>query len=39
LLEWLEDRNVIVLQADGMGRRVITVIGPGWETLPGAPQA
>lgn len=39
LLEWLEDRNVIVLQADGMGRRVITVIGPGWETLPGVPQA
>ncbi|MGO2958812.1 MAG: ATP-binding protein [Acetobacter sp.] len=39
LLEWLEDRNVIVLQADGMGRRIITIIGPGWETLPGMPQA
>lgn len=38
LLEWLEDRNIIVLRADGMGRRVMTVIGPGWETLPGVPQ-
>lgn len=38
LVEWLEDRNIIVLRADGMGRRVITVIGPGWETLPGVPQ-
>lgn len=38
LLEWLEDRNIIVLQADGMGRRIITLIGPGWETLPGMPQ-
>ncbi|MFT9315320.1 MAG: ATP-binding protein, partial [Acetobacter orientalis] len=38
LLEWLEDRNIIVLQADGMGRRIITIIGPGWETLPGMPQ-
>ncbi|KFL89310.1 hypothetical protein AmDm5_1613 [Acetobacter malorum] len=38
LVEWLEDQNIIVLRADGMGRRVITVIGPGWETLPGVPQ-
>ena len=35
LLGWLEDQNLIVLRADGMGRRVLTFIGTGWETLPG----
>jgi hypothetical protein len=35
LLAWLEDQNLLVLRADGMGRRVLTFIGTGWETLPG----
>ncbi|MBS0960239.1 MULTISPECIES: ATP-binding protein [Acetobacter] len=35
VLEWLEDRNIIVLRKDGVERRILTVIGPGWETLPG----
>ncbi|QEO16736.1 ATP-binding protein [Acetobacter vaccinii] len=39
LLGWLEDRNLIVLRSDGVGRRVLSVIGAGWETLPGVADA
>ncbi|WP_338332796.1 ATP-binding protein [Acetobacter sp. LMG 32666] len=35
LLAWFEDQNLVVLRADGVGRRVLTFIGTGWETLPG----
>jgi hypothetical protein len=35
-LAYLEERNVLVLREDGAGRRTATVIGAGWETLPGA---
>ncbi|MGG6429822.1 helicase HerA domain-containing protein [Acetobacter ghanensis] len=35
LLAWFEDQNQVVLRADGVGRRVLTFIGTGWETLPG----
>ena len=38
LLAWFEDQNLLVLRADGMGRRVLTFIGSGWETLPGVAE-
>lgn len=38
-LLYLEEQEVIVLRADGAGRRIASLIGLGWETLPGDPAA
>ena len=38
-LYYLEERNLLVLREDGTGRRIASVVGPGWETEPGDPAA
>ena len=38
-LLYLEEQELIVLRADGAGRRVAAVIGLGWETAAGDPAA
>ncbi|WP_419730559.1 helicase HerA domain-containing protein [Lichenicola sp.] len=35
-LHYLEERDVLVLRQDATGRRIAVIVGPGWETLPGA---
>ncbi len=37
-LAYLEERDVLVLRADGAGRRSAAIVGQGWETLPGQPS-
>ncbi len=37
LLGWLEERNAIVCRAERGNRRVVVLVGLGWETLPGDP--
>jgi hypothetical protein len=38
LLAWLEERNALVLRME-RGRRVVALVGLGWETAPGDPDA
>ena len=38
-LDFLEKQGVIACRPDPAGRRVVTLIGPGWETAPGDPEA
>ncbi|MFZ4409105.1 MAG: ATP-binding protein, partial [Paracraurococcus sp.] len=38
-LEFLEKQDAIACRADAAGRRIATLIGPGWETAPGDPEA
>ncbi|MGI4747726.1 MAG: helicase HerA domain-containing protein [Janthinobacterium lividum] len=38
-LLYLEEQDVLVLREDGAGRRILTIVGSGWETLPGDPAA
>ncbi|MEO3472053.1 ATP-binding protein [Roseomonas sp. CAU 1739] len=39
LLGWLEERGTIVLRAERAGRRAVALVGLGWETAPGDPDA
>ncbi len=39
LLSWLEEQGCIVCRADRGGRRVVAMVGLGWETAPGDPNA
>ena len=39
LLGWLEERGAIVLRAERAGRRAVALVGLGWETAPGDPDA
>jgi hypothetical protein len=39
LLGWLEERGAIVLRAERGGRRGVALVGLGWETAPGDPEA
>ncbi|NMJ40672.1 ATP-binding protein [Roseomonas sp. JC162] len=39
LLTWLEEQSCIVCRADRGGRRVVAIVGLGWETAPGDPNA
>ncbi len=39
MLGWLEERGVIVLRAERAGRRAVALVGLGWETAPGDPDA
>jgi len=36
-LAYLEERNVVVVREDGMGRRAVAIIGTEWDTLAGMP--
>jgi uncharacterized protein len=38
-LQYLEERELLVCREDGAGRRIVTLIGLGWETAPGDPAA
>ncbi|MCB4822562.1 ATP-binding protein [Roseicella aerolata] len=38
-LEFIEKQGLIACRPDAAGRRVVTLIGPGWETAPGDPEA
>jgi hypothetical protein len=38
LLAWMEERKAIVLRAERGGRRVVAMVGLGWETAPGDPD-
>ena len=38
-LDFLEKQGVIASRPDPAGRRIVTLIGPGWETAPGDPEA
>ncbi|MBE9606401.1 ATP-binding protein [Acetobacteraceae bacterium H6797] len=37
LLTYLEEQRVIVMRPDAGGRRILAVVGLGWETAPGIP--
>jgi hypothetical protein len=39
LLGWLEEQGRIVTRADRAGRRIVAIVGLGWETAPGDPNA
>ena len=39
MLGWLEERGAIVLRAERAGRRAVALVGLGWETAPGDPDA
>jgi hypothetical protein len=39
LLAWMEERKAIVLLPAAGGRRVVALVGLGWETAPGDPDA
>jgi len=39
LLTWLEEQGTIVCRADRGGRRIVAMVGLGWETAPGDPNA
>jgi hypothetical protein len=39
MLGWLEERGTIVLRAERAGRRSVALVGLGWETAPGDPDA
>ena len=39
LLAYLEEQGAIVLRPDGSGRRIVALVGLGWETAPGDPAA
>jgi hypothetical protein len=39
LLAWMEERNAIICRTERGGRRVVALVGLGWETAPGAPEA
>jgi hypothetical protein len=39
LLSWLEEQGCIVTRADRAGRRIVAIVGLGWETAPGDPNA
>ena len=38
LLAWMEERKAIVCRTERGGRRVIAMVGLGWETAPGEPD-
>jgi hypothetical protein len=38
LLAWMEERKAIVCRPERGGRRVIAMVGLGWETAPGDPD-
>jgi hypothetical protein len=38
-LEFIEKQGAIACRPDTAGRRIVTLIGPGWETAPGDPEA
>ena len=38
-LEFIEKQGAIATRPDPAGRRIVTLIGPGWETAPGDPEA
>lgn len=38
LLAYMEERKAIVLRAERGGRRVVAMVGLGWETAPGDPD-
>ncbi|MCQ8240103.1 ATP-binding protein [Acetobacteraceae bacterium KSS12] len=38
-LQYLEERDLLVLREDGAGRRTVVLIGLGWETAAGDPGA
>jgi hypothetical protein len=39
LLTYIEEQGLIVLQLDGAGRRIVTLVELAWATAPGAPDA
>jgi hypothetical protein len=39
LLTYMEEQGLIVCQADGAGRRIVTLVELAWATAPGAPDA
>ncbi len=39
MLGWLEERGAIVVKAERAGRRAVALVGLGWETAPGDPDA
>lgn len=39
LLDFMEERQVIVCRADSAGRRIVAIPGLAWETAPGDPNA
>ena len=38
LLAWMEERNAIICRSERGGRRVVAMVGLGWETGPGEPE-
>jgi hypothetical protein len=38
-LEFIEKQGAIACRPDAASRRIVTIIGPGWETAPGDPEA
>lgn len=39
LLSWLEEQGAIVQRPDAAGRRIVALVGLGWETAPGEAAA
>jgi hypothetical protein len=39
VLSYMEEQGLIVCQADGAGRRIVTLVELAWATAPGAPDA
>jgi hypothetical protein len=37
-LAYIEEQGLVVSQIDGMGRRIVTVVGPAWTTTPSDPN-
>jgi hypothetical protein len=37
-LTWLDEQCLIVSRTDASGRRIVTLVGVGWETTPGDPD-
>jgi hypothetical protein len=38
-LEFLEKQGAIAVRPEAGGQRVVVLLGPGWETAPGDPEA
>jgi hypothetical protein len=39
VLSYMEEQDLIVVQLDGAGRRIVTLVELAWATAPGDPNA
>jgi hypothetical protein len=38
-LAWMEEQSAVISRADMAGKRILHIVGLGWETAPGDPNA